>query len=85
MGVSKRTLLLWEQNGKFVPQKDNKGNKFFNTDDLKEVPEIKEMIDSSWNEELKIKHLRRYTSIEHFAGGISSWHGKGRILPFNAK
>lgn len=69
MGVSKRTLLLWEQNGKFVPQKDNKGNKFFNTDDLKGVPEIKEMIESSWNEELEIKPLRRYTSIELFAGG----------------
>lgn len=69
MGVSKRTLLLWEQNGKFVPKKDKDGNKFFNSDDLEDVPEIQEMIKSRWNEELEIKPIRRYTSIELFAGG----------------
>ena len=43
MGVSKRTLLLWEHSGKFVPETDDAGTKFFETEKLMDVPEIKEM------------------------------------------
>ena len=68
MGVSKRTLLLWEHSGKFVPETDDAGTKFFETEKLMDVPEIKEMQTSNWNAEHSLMPLRPYTSIELFAG-----------------
>lgn len=68
MGVSKATLLKWERNGKFVPHDNGSGQKYFLTEELNDVPQIKEMLNSKWDEELKTKPLRPYTSIELFAG-----------------
>lgn len=68
MGVSKATLLKWEKKGKFVPHDDGFGRKYFLTEELLEVPEISEMVNSSWDKEIKTKPLRSYTSIELFAG-----------------
>lgn len=68
MGVSKATIQKWEANGTFVPTTDDKGNKFFYVNDLKLVPEIKEMMDSNWENELQTRPLRQYTSVELFAG-----------------
>lgn len=68
MGVSKRTLLLWEHTGKFVPETDDAGTKFFETEKLMNVPEIMEMQTSNWNAEHSLMPLRPYTSIELFAG-----------------
>ncbi|MGM9691829.1 MAG: DNA cytosine methyltransferase [Alloprevotella sp.] len=68
MGVSKRTLLLWEHSGKFVPETDDAGTKFFETEKLMNVPEIMEMQTSNWNAEHSLMPLRPYTSIELFAG-----------------
>lgn len=68
MGVSKATIQKWEANGAFVPTTDDKGNKFFYVNDLMLVPEIKEMMDSNWENELQTRPLRQYTSVELFAG-----------------
>lgn len=68
MGVSKATIQKWEANGTFVPTTDDKGNKFFYVNDLTLVPEIKEMMDSNWENELQTRPLRQYTSVELFAG-----------------
>lgn len=68
MGVSKATLLKWESNGSFVPETDKSGNKFFYIDQLKHIPEIKEMLQSDWEDEMRTVPLRPYTSIELFAG-----------------
>lgn len=68
MGVSKATLLKWENNGKFIPRSDCDGQKFFLIEDLMEVPEIKEMVESDWEREMQTKPIRPYTSIELFAG-----------------
>ena len=68
MGVSKATLQKWENNGTFVPSIDDKGNKYFFVDKLLNIPEIKEMVHSAWEEEMLTKPLRPYTSIELFAG-----------------
>lgn len=68
MGVSKATIQKWEANGTFVPTTDDKGNKFFYVNDLMLVPEIKEMMDSNWENELQTRPLRQYTSVELFAG-----------------
>ena len=68
MGVSKRTLQLWEKNGKYISQTDAQGKKYYSLDTLKEVPEIKQMIETAWDEEFKTSPHRSYTSVELFAG-----------------
>ena len=68
MGVSKAVLQNWENSGTFVPKKDGNGRKFFYVKDLLHVPEIREMVDSSWEQEMEVLPLRPYTSIELFAG-----------------
>lgn len=68
MGVSKATLQRWEANGTYKPKTDKDGSKYFNIKDLLHVPQIKEMVDSSWEQEMQVRPLRPYTSIELFAG-----------------
>lgn len=68
LGVSKATLLKWEDNGTFVPDKDSAGNKFFYIDKVKDVPEIKAMLQPDWEKEMLTVPSRPYTSIELFAG-----------------
>ena len=68
MGVSKATLRKWEANGMFVPATGKDGRKYFLVEKLLDVPEIREMIDSPWEEEMATRPLRPYTSIELFAG-----------------
>lgn len=68
LGVSGHTVSLWEESGKYKANKDVNGRAVFNISDLKDVPEISEMVNSKWNEEMKTRPLREYTSIELFAG-----------------
>ena len=68
MGVSKRTLETWKENGKYTVHSAEDGKQFFYVNDLLDVPEVREMIESNWDEELQTKPLRPYTSIELFAG-----------------
>jgi DNA (cytosine-5)-methyltransferase 1 len=68
MGVSKATLNKWEANGSYVPHTDTNGQKFFYTEELLRVPDIKEMVESDWEQEMKTRPNRPYTSIELFAG-----------------
>lgn len=68
MGVSKRTLKSWKDSGKYISHSCDKGKDYFFVKDLMCVPEIKEMIESKWAEEMTTAPLRQYTSIELFAG-----------------
>lgn len=68
MGVSKATVEKWIKNGALdLTTKD--GVKGFTIEHLKDIPVIRTMIESKWDEELETKPLRPYTSIELFAGG----------------
>lgn len=69
MGVSKATLQKWEENGTFVPHTDERGKKYFLTEELMHVPEIERMVHNSWDEEMKTLPARDFYSIELFAGG----------------
>ncbi len=68
MGVSKRTLKSWNDSGKYVSHKDVTGKQFFYISDLIGIPEIREMAESKWEEEMSAIPLRPYSSIELFAG-----------------
>ena len=67
--VSIHTIQTWVAHGRYPSQKDETGAVFFYLKDLQELPPIREMLYSSWFEELETKPLRPYTSIELFAGG----------------
>lgn len=68
MGVSKRTLLAWEQMGKYNFHRDDNGKSFLWIEDVLHVEAVKEMIESDWEKEMTTQPLRPYRSIELFAG-----------------
>ncbi len=68
MGVSDHTVIQWENKGRFKAERDKDGKLFFKLSDLKNIPEVAEMENSKWDEEMQTKPLRDYSSIELFAG-----------------
>ena len=68
MGVSRRTATMWVEKGVYKARKAQDGTLLLNTEDLKEVPQMREMVNSDWANEMRTKPERDYTSIELFAG-----------------
>ena len=68
MGVSKATMQKCENSSVLVPRVSDKGAKYFRLQDLVHIPEIKEMLDTKWDEEMQVKPAADYYSIELFAG-----------------
>lgn len=69
LGVSFRTVDSWINSGKFRVETDVEGRTGFSYQQLMGIPEIDDMVNSNWENELNVKPLRQYTSIELFAGG----------------
>ena len=69
LGVSYRTVDSWIAKGKLVYELDDNGRRGFSFSQLSNYPQIVDMANSKWDEELAIKPLRQYNSIELFAGG----------------
>ena len=69
LGVSIATVNSWAKKGKYTLETNDKGQKGFNIQQLKEIPEIAKIINSNWDEEYNVTPLRKYTSVELFAGG----------------
>ena len=68
LGVSVHTIEGWISKEKYPSHKDCRGRSFFYMKDLVEIPEIRQMLDTRWDEEAEITPLRDYTSVELFAG-----------------
>jgi DNA (cytosine-5)-methyltransferase 1 len=70
VSVSKATLSKWEKNGKIVSVQNQLTNKKeYKISQLLQFEEVRSMIDSNWNQELKVRPVRPFSSIELFAGG----------------
>jgi DNA (cytosine-5)-methyltransferase 1 len=69
LGVSLRTVNTWVQNGTLSKHINEKNQVVFGINDLLGIPQIDAMVHSNWDEELNVKPLRDFTSIELFAGG----------------
>jgi DNA (cytosine-5)-methyltransferase 1 len=70
VSVSKSTLSKWERNGKIASVHNPITNKKeYKMSDLLQFEEVRNMIDSNWNQELNIKPEKQFSSIELFAGG----------------
>ena len=68
VGTSNATTRKWAVNGVY-PSRSENGIKGFYLEELETVPEVKEMLHSSWDKETNTYPLREYTSVELFAGG----------------
>lgn len=70
MGVSMATIHKWEKNGTYIPENEcnSRGEKIYDVLKFLDIPEIKSMVESKWESEMKTKPLRDYTSVELFAG-----------------
>lgn len=68
MGVSRRIVESWIAKGSLTPTKAVDGKIVFNLEHIRDIPSIKEMIDSSWKSEMEVVPKRNFTSIELFAG-----------------
>ncbi|RGX77390.1 DNA cytosine methyltransferase [Bacteroides stercorirosoris] len=68
VGTSNATVQKWAENGVYPSHWEN-GIKGFYLEEIEAIPEVKEMLHSRWDEEQNIHPLRKYTSVELFAGG----------------
>lgn len=73
LAVSRYTLERWEENNKLVPQDHQEGEPVYSIEQLKDFKPFSKLLNSTWEEECKIKPLRQYKSIELFtgAGGLA--------------
>ena len=69
LDVSKRSIQSWMERGVYPYHTDEFGVPFFYEKDLMGIPEVASMANSNWQNEEKTKPLKRYTSVELFAGG----------------
>ena len=67
VSVSKATLIKWEKNGKITPLQCETGKKY-RLEQLTEFKEIREILSSTWDLEQTVRPLRKFSSIELFAG-----------------
>ena len=67
IGTSNATVQRWGESGIYPSHQEN-GLKGFFLEELENIPEVKRMLYSCWDEELDTHPIRKYTSIELFAG-----------------
>ena len=69
LSVSKETLRRWDANGKLIPIRHPINNyRVYHRSQLEIFDEANLMFNSLWDEEMKVKPIREYKSIELFAG-----------------
>lgn len=66
-GVSRATVDKWINNGKCKIHSDG-SSRFLIAGELMDFPEIRDMIESKWEEETEVSPARQFTSAELFAG-----------------
>ena len=68
LGVSVHTVEGWIEKSKYPSHKNGHGKSFFKMKDLNIIPEIRQMLETRWDEEAQVTPLRDFTSVELFAG-----------------
>lgn len=69
LGASFASVNSWLSKGTFPEHTDDRGQRGFYMEDLKDaMPPVKMMLESKWEEETQTEPLRPYTSVELFAG-----------------
>lgn len=68
LGVSVRTVESWIEKSKYPSYTNGHGKSFFKMEDLNVIPEVRQMLETRWDEEAQVTPLRDFTSVELFAG-----------------
>ena len=69
LSVSKSTIYRWEKNTTLIPNIDiDTGSRFYDKSHLVEFKQTYEMFNSLWDDEIKTRTLKDFTSLELFAG-----------------
>lgn len=68
MGTSLSTTQSWARKGVYESYTDEYGIRGYMMEDLIGVPEVAEMLNSRWDNEMSTRPVRDYTSVELFAG-----------------
>jgi len=69
MGVSRLTVQKWLDSGHYHLKTVENGVGYLSLDEISDVPEIAPMLTDGWENDMKIRSLRPYSSVELFAGG----------------
>lgn len=69
LGVSNAVVDSWIKKGAFHLETNENGVKGFSEFQMASIPEINKMIETNWDEEMNVTPMRKYTSVELFAGG----------------
>lgn len=67
-GTSLATVQRWGDKGLYPRMRDEHGRTGFDMEKLQDIPAIKKMLNSHWDEEKEAAPLRDYTTVELFAG-----------------
>lgn len=67
LGTSIATTQKWGENGTY-PYRSHNGKMGFYMEDLNDIPQVNDMLNSKWEEEMHVTPLRDFTSLELFAG-----------------
>ncbi len=69
LSVSKATLLKWERSGKLTSVQNAITHKReYQVSQLSQFQEVRNLISTNWNQELRVKPVRAFSSVELFAG-----------------
>lgn len=68
VGTSFATVQKWGEKGVYPYHINENGKAGFYMEELTDVEPVRLMLDTVWDEELNVTPLRRYTSVELFAG-----------------
>ena len=68
LGTSIATAQKWGESGVYPYHTDERGKKGFYMEELVNIPSIRQMLETRWDEEAHVTPLRDFTSVELFAG-----------------
>ena len=68
LGVSFATVQKWGKTGVYPVRTDERGKEGFYMEDLSVLPPVRAMLETHWEEELRVTPARAFTSVELFAG-----------------
>lgn len=68
LGTSFATTQKWGKDGVYPTSIDSFGKYVFRMKDLENIPQVRQMLNSCWDEEMLVEPRRHFTSVELFAG-----------------
>lgn len=68
LGTSLATTQKWGESGVYPLHTDDNGKQGFYMEELTDIPQVQQMLNTKWDDEFHVTPLRDFTSLELFAG-----------------